>query len=236
MRAVILAAGRGSRMKSVTNNIPKCLLKVRGKTLLDHQLEALRSAGIDDIAVVTGYKRETLSGFRLHQFHNTRWAETNMLYSLSCAKKWLADSPCIVSYSDIFYDTEAITSLINCQENLSITFDPQWLNIWSKRFLDPLSDAETFKFDIEGYLTEIGNRPRSIDDISGQYMGLLRTTPRSWLEIEQVKQSMDKSIFDTMHITAMLQRIIDIGNLKIKAIPYNGVWGEIDSEEDLYCY
>ena len=60
MKAIILAAGRGSRMKNLTDEKPKCLAKLRGKPLLEWQLTSLREAGIEDIAIVTGYKRELL--------------------------------------------------------------------------------------------------------------------------------------------------------------------------------
>jgi choline kinase len=113
VKAIILAAGRGSRMKSLTDEHPKCLVELRGKPLLEWQLESLRAAGISDIAVVTGYKREVLAERGLSEFHNPRWAETNMVSSLACAESWLQGEPCIVSYSDIFYSPVAVQSLIN---------------------------------------------------------------------------------------------------------------------------
>ena len=70
MKAIILAAGRGSRMKKLTDELPKCLVELRGKTLLDWQLEALRAAGITEIAIVTGYKREMLTNRGMFDFHN----------------------------------------------------------------------------------------------------------------------------------------------------------------------
>ena len=90
-RAIILAAGRGSRMKEMTAEKPKCLTMLYGRPLLEHQLSALRSAGITDIAVVTGYMREALTSYDLVEFHNSRWAETNMVASLCCAREWLMD-------------------------------------------------------------------------------------------------------------------------------------------------
>jgi NDP-sugar pyrophosphorylase family protein len=59
---IILAAGRGSRMNSLTEDLPKCLLEVVGKPLLQHQINALKTAGITDLLIVTGYKRESLQG------------------------------------------------------------------------------------------------------------------------------------------------------------------------------
>lgn len=103
MRAIILAAGRGSRMKKLTEKTPKCLLEVQGKALLDWQIEAIRKAGIEEIAIVTGYKRELLVNRGLVEFHNERWSETNMVESLFIADSWRKDGPCIVSYSDLIY-------------------------------------------------------------------------------------------------------------------------------------
>ena len=96
MRAIILAAGRGSRMNDLTDDRPKCLVELRGKPLLEWQLAAIREAGITEIAIVTGYKRELLARYELTEFHNPRWAETQMLSSLAYAKKWLESSPSIV--------------------------------------------------------------------------------------------------------------------------------------------
>ena len=104
MRAIILAAGRGSRMKKVTNNIPKCLLEVKGKKLLELQIQALKKSGIRKIGIITGYLSDQLSNYSEKTFHNDQWNQTNMVFSLMCAQKWLKESDCIVSYSDIFYD------------------------------------------------------------------------------------------------------------------------------------
>jgi len=111
MREIILSGGRVSSMKSLTNSQPKCLVKLRVKALLDWQLNALRAARVSDISIVTGYKREPLSERGLVEFHETRWHETNMVSSLACAESWLLNEPCIMSYSDIFYSSDAVNSL-----------------------------------------------------------------------------------------------------------------------------
>lgn len=236
MRGIILAAGRGSRMKKLTDERPKCLVELRGKTLLDWQLSALREAGIHDIAIVTGYRRELLGGRGLTEFHNARWAETNMLTSLACAEMWLRDTPCIMSYSDIFFATSAILSLINTDAALAITYDPDWRTLWEKRFSNPLLDAETFRLNTNGTLAEIGNKPQFIDEIKGQYMGLLRCSPEGWHEIQRICQNMTREECDGMHMTGVLQKIIEAGRIKVSAIPYSGTWGEVDSAQDLAVY
>jgi len=158
MRATILAAGRGSRMKNLTESIPKCLLHFRDQSLLSWQLNSLHASGIKNIAIVTGYKRELLNHFDLVEFFNPRWTETNMVTSLFCAREWLLAEPCVVSYSDIFYLPEAIRILSQSPASLAITYDPQWLKLWKARFEDPLEDAESFKLRAPNILVEIGKK------------------------------------------------------------------------------
>jgi L-glutamine-phosphate cytidylyltransferase len=236
LKAIILAAGRGSRMGHLTDDHPKCLVKLNGKTLLEWQLKALHSAGIRDIAIVTGYKREMLNKWELKEFHNPRWAETNMVSSLACAQEWLETEPCIVSYSDIFYDASAVNSLMESDASLAVTYDKQWLALWEKRFGDPLLDAETFRIDEKGRLTEIGNRPQAVDEVQGQYMGLLRFTPEGWSEVTRIRSTLSAMDCDKMHMTGTLQKVIEAGKLSIATIPYVGEWGEIDSADDLSAY
>jgi len=236
VKAIILAAGRGSRMKSLTDERPKCMVELRGKTLLAWQLEALRGAGISEIAVVTGYKRELLASQELVEFHNPRWAQTNMVSSLACAEAWLQQEPCIVSYSDIFYSPVAVQSLMSCKASLAVTYDPNWLELWTERFGDPLLDAETFRMTGAGQLAEIGNKPTSVDDIQGQYMGLLRFTPEGWAEVVRLRSALTPQQCDKVHMTNTLQQVIEAGRVAIQAVEYTGEWGEVDSAEDLFVY
>lgn len=236
MKAIILAAGRGSRMKDLTEEVPKCLVELRGRPMLEWQLEALRGAGITDIAIVTGYRRELLASRGLHEFHNPRWAETNMVSSLAQANAWLSDTPCIVSYSDIFYQASAVRSLMDANDALAITYDPDWLQLWQKRFGDPLLDAETFRLNADNTLLEIGNKPQSVEEIQGQYMGLLRLTPEGWNEILRIRAGLAPTQCDKMHMTGTLQMVIDAGRVPVKAVPYRDGWGEVDSPEDLRSY
>lgn len=236
MKAIILAAGRGSRMKLLTEESPKCLVKLRGKTLLDWQLSALRTAGITDISIVTGYRRDLLAKYGLVEFYNNRWAGTNMVTSLSCADSWLRKSPCIVSYSDIFYGPDVIQSMMKVSARLAVSYDPNWFELWNRRFSDPLSDAETFSIGADGKLIEIGNRPTSVDQIQGQFMGITYFTPEGWKEFSSVRSNLHQDLADQMHMTGSLQAVIEADNIPILGVPYEGKWGEIDSESDLLLY
>ena len=164
-------------MKNLTDEVPKCMLEFRGKPLIEWQLASLYKSGISEIGIVTGYKKEITESFGLSCFHNEKWSDTNMLYSLYQARDWLLLDDCIVAYSDIFYTEAAIIPLLNKKSDISITYDPNWLDQWSKRFADPLEDAETFNQE-NGWLTDIGRQPKSLDKIKGQYMGVLHFSPK----------------------------------------------------------
>jgi len=212
------------------------LVELHGKALLELQLNALREADISDIAIVTGYRRELLADRGLTEFHNPRWGVTNMVSSLACAEAWLNEAPCIVSYSDIFYAAPAVESLMDSKASLAVTYDPNWRVLWEKRFGNPLLDAETFRLNIDGTLAEIGNKPKSVNDVEGQYMGLLRFTPDGWHEIVRIRDGLNSLKCDTMHMTGTLQKVIEAGHISVSAIPYFDNWGEVDSVQDLAAY
>jgi choline kinase len=231
MKAIILAAGRGSRMGELTSNNPKGLTLLHGKPILQYQLDALHKAGIYEIAIVTGYKAENFKDFGTVHFHNEHWSETNMVYSLLCAQEWLEEDDCIISYSDIFYESDIITKLIESNADIAISYDPNWLNLWSKRFENPLEDAESFCINSENYLTEIGAKVLTIEEIQGQYMGLLKFRKKVISDlVETYCISVEK-----IDMTSLLNTLLKCG-IKIKAIPNESCWGEIDSESDLNIY
>jgi choline kinase len=238
MKAIILAAGRGSRMKSLTDSRPKCMVNFQGRALIDWQTNAMYQSGITEIAVVTGYQRDVLIKYvkMEKEFYNPNWAETNMVYSLACAREWLEKDECLVSYSDIFYEADAIKSLMLCDKDIALTYDVNWLKQWSARFNNPLTDAETFELSEDGYVIEIGKRAITLDQIQGQYMGLLKFTPKGWFNFEGAINSISSDEARKVDMTSSLQRLIQIKNKSVFSVPYSGLWGEIDSESDLIAH
>ncbi|NKD56074.1 MULTISPECIES: NTP transferase domain-containing protein [unclassified Haematospirillum] len=234
MKAIILAAGRGSRMGSATESIPKCLLPLGGRPLLEWQTEALHAAGISLIGLVRGYKADLLEAYPLFFFDNPDWSGTNMVASLFQAAEWLRQGPVIVSYSDIFYSTQTIRALMLAPGNIVLSYDPNWLSLWSKRFADPLSDAETFRLNGER-VCEIGKKTQDLASIQGQYMGLIKFTPTGWNAVEEYCGHLPTELLNTLDMTSLLSALIESG-ISIDAIPVSGRWGEVDQKSDLELY
>lgn len=236
MKALILAAGRGSRMRHLTEDRPKALTPLRGTPLIVRQCAALRAAGAAEIGIVTGYLADSFAPHADRMFHNPAWAGTQMVTSLAMAAEWLAAEPLIVSYSDIFYHPDTVVALCGAAAPVAISFDPDWEAQWSGRFDDPLDDAETFRLrdgaDGRRYLREIGRRPQQISQIEGQYMGLLRITPDGWNAVAEVRQALPDRDRDALSMTELLDLLIATGR-DVEAIASIGPWGEIDSVEDL---
>ena len=235
MRAIILAAGRGSRMRTLTHRRPKCLVEFAGKPLLHWQLEALRTAGLEEIGVVSGYLGETLQDPTYTSFENPRWRETNMVVTLTCADAWLRAFPCIVSYSDIVYHPEVIKALQASLDDIAITYDRLWKQLWTDRFDDPLSDAERFRYAPDGSLLEIGRRASSLSEIQGQYMGLLKFTPAGWTRVRAFLEPLPAGEIDALDMTGLLRRLLAQG-VRIATVPVDGRWCEIDTDKDLETY
>jgi len=236
MRAVILAAGRGSRLGHLTGDRPKCLVELEGKPLIERQIAALRRGGADEIGVVRGYRAELIDFPDLSYFANERWAETNMVTSLAAAAPWLRSAPVIVSYGDIFYRSELVRGLAGAPGQLVISYDRAWRLLWSRRFADPLADAETFRINDAGQLLEIGGKTSRIEDIQGQYMGLLKFTPPAWRAVEALLDRLDPPSRDRLDMTGMLRRLLAAKSLAIDTFGTDGQWGEIDNPEDVALY
>jgi L-glutamine-phosphate cytidylyltransferase len=235
-RALILAAGRGSRMGHVGDDRPKCLVELEGKPLIERQVAALRRGGIDEIGVIRGYRADMIDFPGLTWFANERWAETNMVMSIAAAAAWLRSGPVIISYGDIFYRSELVRGLAAAPGELVISYDRAWRSLWTRRFADPLADAETFRIDATGQLLEIGGKTTRIEDIEGQYMGLLKFKPAAWSAVETLLSTLDPAQRDRLDVTGLLRRLIADNRIPIGTVGTDGQWGEIDNPEDVALY
>ncbi|MEP6919363.1 MAG: phosphocholine cytidylyltransferase family protein [Acidobacteriota bacterium] len=106
MRAIILAAGKGTRLNGTGGELPKCLLEAGGITLLERQIAVLTAAGIDDITVVVGYQADTVRqvcGNKVTYVDNLQYAQTNSLYSLWLARPLLYEGFVVLNCDVLFH-------------------------------------------------------------------------------------------------------------------------------------
>jgi len=216
------------------------------RTLIGQIIDSLNTAGIHDISVVGGYKEDLLRlhlGSRVKHFYsNPNYADTNMVESLFCAVSELeGDEDVIISYSDIIYHPYIVEQLQESTAPVSVVIDREWEHLWRMRMQDPLSDAETLRVNASGFITELGKKPKSIDEIQGQYIGLIKISKNFLPEFIAHYQGIDRNAvydkknFQNMYMTSFIQSIIDRFD-NVKAIPIEGGWVEVDSLADLNLY
>ena len=237
---IIVAAGQGTRLKPLTNQIPKCMVKYKQKPIIDYILKATQDSGINKVAIVNGYKNKILEdyikGKKINFFKNKKYHQTNMVYSLFCAKDFM-DDDLIISYSDIIYNKTILHKLIESKNNFSVVVDKDWRQLWNLRMQNPLNDAETLKIK-NNNIIEIGQIPNDYNDIEGQYIGLIKIKKNIVEKVINFYENLDKDIlydnknFENMYMTSFIQKIID-NLMNVKPLYINGGWIEIDSLDDL---
>lgn len=244
MKALILAAGKGTRLAPLTNKIPKCMVKYNNKSIIDYEIEALKANNIADIAVVGGYLSNILKQYiKIDKFYiNDRFENTNMVWTMFCAREFLKScikdkEDLIITYADIIYTSEIIKTLKDYRGEFGVIIDKSWKELWNKRFDDILSDAESLKIK-NNKIIEIGKKVESIDEIEGQYIGLFKISHNFIATMINFYDSLDKGkIYDkkdfyNMYMTSFLQEIINTFN-NIEPVFINRGWIEIDSIADL---
>ncbi|MCA1587823.1 MAG: phosphocholine cytidylyltransferase family protein, partial [Chloroflexi bacterium] len=125
MKAIILAAGLGSRLRHLTLDRPKSTLEIDGRSLIDRQLDTFRALGIDDITIVTGYRADRLQLPGVKTRHNDDYRNNNILLSLMYAADEL-DDDVIVTYSDIVYDRSVVERLLDTDGDIVAVCDTDW--------------------------------------------------------------------------------------------------------------
>ena len=107
LKSIILAAGQGNRLRPLTNEKPKCMVELFGKSLIEHQINAYTSCNISDINIVTGFRSDSITISNVRYFRNEHYEITNMVESLFCAEEIL-NGNVIVSYGDIIFENKSL--------------------------------------------------------------------------------------------------------------------------------
>ena len=242
MQVIVLAAGQGSRLRPLTNTKPKCMVELLGKPLLAYQLEAFRKFGLDNVIVVGGYKYDQLDTQGAPVMVNALFAETNMVHTLFCAAEHInSNQDLLLSYGDIVYDEQVLQAILEDDSPCSVIIDKEWKKLWSLRMENPLDDAETLKIDGDGYISEIGKKPKSYADIEGQYIGMIKVRSdyidhfkAAWIEMDPgiILDGKDKN---NIYMTSFIQYLIDM-SINFTPIFIDNGWIEIDTVDDLTAY
>lgn len=239
MRVIILAAGQGTRLRPLTNDRPKCMVEVDGKPLIKHQLDLFEKFDIKDINVITGYLEEKIEFKGVKKYFNPKFDSTNMVSTLFCASELFdGEEDLLIAYGDIIYNEIVLNSILNAKDEINVVVDKNWKEYWSARMEDPLRDAETLKIDEKGHIKELGKKPKSYNEIEGQYIGIVKIRRDIAPNIKKYYEQLDKNAiydekdYENMYMTSFLQMIAD--NLaSLTPVYINNGWIEIDEPSDL---
>lgn len=241
MKAIILAAGQGTRLKKYTQDLPKGMLSFMGKTIIERQIELYEECGIDDIIVVTGFASERINYKGVKYYHNERFEETNMVESLMTAKPEF-DDDIIVSYSDILFEKRLLEGMMNCNADFGCAVDDEWQEYWNKRYGKVNCDTESLSIDENDNITELGLEGPLLEDIDARYIGLLKfsnkgmqtvvdTMERAYEKYEDKSWQQSGKPVRKAYMTDLLNALIEAGEC-VKAVHFNHGWIEFDTNDD----
>ncbi len=240
-QAIILAAGQGTRLKPVTDHMPKCMIQFNGMSLLKRQHRVLQQAGLTQINVVTGYASQIIKNNGFKCVFNTNYRHSNMVESLFCAAELMSGAEdVIISYGDIIYESGNLAKLLETSGDVVVMVDAGWKDYWHLRFADVLSDAESMKLGDDNAIVELGQRVSDVNEIQGQFTGLIKISASKvramvGLYADLKEQHLDNKKFSQMYMTEFIQQMIN-HDWQVKAALVNHGWLEFDTVADLNLY
>ena len=227
MNLIILASGKGSRLKSLTKNKPKCLVKIKGKTIIERILD--NSNLFKKTLLVTGYKSSILEKkFKNYLIvKNKDFTKSNMVHSLFKTFKHVK-SDVIVSYADILYHPDILKRLIK-QNKTCIPLNQNWKKHWQKRMSNNkiYDDAENVIIKNKKII-EIGTKIKNkLPDY--QFMGIVMIKKNDFFIMHKFYKSLKNINID---LTSFLNLFIKYRKKGIKMISTKKYWYEIDNQKD----
>ena len=254
MTAIIAAAGFEKQLLPLIEDKPKCLLDIKGKTILERQVAALNECNIKDIALVRGYKKEAIMLPNIRYYDNDRYEETGELVSLFCAENEMKGL-CLLLYGDIMFETAVLEKLLKSPADISLVVDLAWYDQLQhgataphiKPDLVSLQDppgknvlSRYISPDEQNRIVKIGQHVPH-EQAHGEFIGLAMFSERGSDAFKQVYRdaqqtyqakgfheagSLTKATF-----TDMVQELIDKGH-SVNCVPIFKGWMEVDSFEE----
>ena len=239
-KALIIAAGLGSRLKKHTENLPKCMLDFGGKTLLQRQLDSYKKNGIKDISLIRGYKKEKINYKGIKYFENKDYRNNNILNSIFYAEK-VINGNIIISYSDILFDSSVVERTLNSDHDISVVVDIDWRGYYVGRKDHPISEAENVIFNSNNEVEKIGKINTGNEEVHGEFIGMIKLSNRGTEIFKEHFHRLKKiywnkpfqraKIFQKAYLTDFIQELVDIG-VKVHCVIIESGWKEIDTVED----
>lgn len=231
MKAIILAAGDSKRLRPYTDNLPKCLIKINEKAIIDYQIEALIENNVKRINIVVGYFAEKIMKYLTEKYpemifrfiYNPVYSKTNTIYSL-----WLAsediDSDFLYFNADVLIDKLIIKKLINCKYENCLAICPQKCG------------EEEVKVVVEGNtIIDIGKQINP-DLCLGEFIGIAKFSGKfNQVFVEKLDEIVKRGNVNAFFELALQELLYEnkienkLSPLNIHALPYI----EIDTPEDL---
>jgi len=250
MKAIIIAAGPATRLRPITEDLPKCMLPIKGKPIIQNTIELFRGNGINDISVIRGYKKEKIDFPDITYFENTDFWNNNILHSLICARPKLEGAmktgeDVVMTYSDIWYNDSVVKALLQSTKDIASIVDTEWESYYDGRTDHPISEAENVIMDGDNRMVKIGKHiftDKTPKDKQGEFIGLWKFTPKG-IEIflnhfdrlnsnlKKIDPYQNTKEWQKSYITDIFQEMIDTGE-KLYCVPIQKNWAEFDTVQD----
>jgi choline kinase len=231
MQLILLAAGKGSRLPIKIRNKPKCLIKILGKTLLEHNIDFYKK--FKNRTIVTGYKRKELIPFinknKFKNFYNKDFNKTNMVHSLFKVNRIMSND-IVVCYGDIIFDKNIFINISKNHKNSTILLNKNWLKVWKGRmeYKNIKKDAENieiYKNNLISIGTKIINKMPKY-----QFMGIINLKKKDFFNLKKFYNKIKNKKID---FTSFLNQSIKANIVKINILTTTKYWFEIDTIKDV---
>ena len=254
LTAVIAAAGFEKQLLPLIEDKPKCLLDIKGKTILERQVAALNEANIKDIALVRGYKKNAITLPNIRYYDNDRYEETGELFSLFCAENEMKGR-CLLLYGDIIFETAVLEKLLKSPADITLVVDLAWyeqqqhgvvpshINPDLVSLQDPPGESYLFRYvmpDEQNRVVAIG-RHLAHDRVHGEFIGMAMFSEKGIEVFKQIYRDALKkyesrgfheaATVNRASFTDLIQELIDTGHT-VNCVPIFKGWMEVDSFEE----
>ena len=235
--AIIAAAGIHSRMSNRGAEIPIAMLTIRGKSLLQRQIDIIRSFDINDISVIRGYEKECFTIADVNYIDNSEYEQTGILYSFLLASNEIRGKS-ILLYGDILFEREVLKKLIEETSDFSVIVDRSWRDHYHNRVQHTISEAELVEVK-DGSILRMG-RGIPYDSACGEFIGLAALSAKGSRKVRNLfdelkhkpgKINLGGKNLAKASLTDLFNALIEKGE-KVTPVEIFGGWFEIDTFED----